>query len=177
VLALIAALAALVAISYNQLLRLRNKVEEAWYDVDVQLERRHHLIPRLVETVKGYAAHERELFDELARLRSEAVEAVGAGAKSAPEAQLARALERVIALAESYPGLRASENFLSLQREISHTEDEVAASRHIYNSNVRIYNNRVQTAPVSWYADLLGFESAEFFQAGAGERGPIAVAT
>ena len=165
VLALFAFVGLLLALSYNRLVRLRNKVVEAWRDVDVQLQRRHDLIPRLVEVVKVYAAHEGELFAELARLRNEAEQATGAAAKSAPEGELAIAVGRAIAVAESYPNLRAAENFLSLQREIAETENEVAAARIIYNGNVRIFNTRIQTLPVSFYADVLGFEPAAFFQA------------
>lgn len=171
VLALFAFVGLLLALSYNRLVRLRNKVVEAWRDVDVQLQRRHDLIPRLVEVVKGYAAHENELFAELTRLRDEAEEASGAAAKSAPEGELATAIGRTIAVGESYPTLRAAKNFLSLQREIAETENEVAAARTIYNGNVRIYNTRIQTIPVSFYADLLGFESVAFFQADAAESG------
>ena len=165
VLALFAFLGLLLALFYNRLVRLRNKVVEAWRDVDVQLQRRHDLIPRLVETVKGYAAHESELFTELVRLRGAAERACGAAEKSVPERELAIALASTIAVAESYPALRAAENFLSLQREIGETEDEVAAARTIYNGNVRIYNTRIQTLPDSFYADVLGFEPAAFFQA------------
>lgn len=165
VLALFAFLGLILALSYNRLVRLRNKVAEAWRDVDVQLQRRHDLIPRLVETVKGYATHESELLGELARLRGAAEQASGAAAMSAPERELAIALASTVAVAESYPALRATENFLSLQREIGETEDEVAAARTIYNGNVRIYNTRIQTLPVSFYADVLGFEPAAFFQA------------
>jgi LemA protein len=170
VLVLLACAGLLVALSYNHLVRLRNKVEEAWRDVDVQLQRRHDLIPRLVEVVKGYAAHESDLFEELARLRGKAEEANGAAAKSAPEAELAGALGKTIAVAEGYPALRASENYLALQKEIASTEDEIAASRYLYNGNVRIYNTRIQSFPVSAYADVFGFEPAEFFQADKGDR-------
>ncbi len=165
VLALFAFVGLLIALSFNRLVRLRNKVVEAWQDVDVQLQRRHDLIPRLVEVVKGYAAHENELFVELTRLRGEAECASGAAAKSTPESELALAFAGAIAVAESYPSLRAAENFLSLQKNIAETENEVAAARIIYNGNVRIYNTRIQTFPVSFYADMLGFEPADFFQA------------
>jgi LemA protein len=167
VFALFAFVGLLVAVSYNRLVRLRNRVVEAWQDVDVQLQRRHDLIPRLVEIVKGYAAHENELFAELARLRSEAETVSGAAAKSVPESELAVALAKTIAVAESYPSLRAAKNFLSLQNEIAETEDEVAAARIIYNGNVRIFNTRIQTFPVNVYADMLDFEPAAFFQAEA----------
>jgi LemA protein len=165
VLGLFGFLGLLLALSYNRLVRLRTKVFEAWQDVNVQLQRRHDLIPRLVEVVKGYAAHENELLSELARLRSEAEDASGAAARSEPERELAGALDGAIAVAESYPSLRAAENFVSLQKEIAETENEVAAARTIYNGNVRIYNTRIQTLPVSFYADVLGFEPVAFFQA------------
>jgi LemA protein len=170
VLALFTLLGLLVALSYNRLVRLRNKVVEAWRDVDVQLQRRHDLIPRLVEVVKGYAVHENELFNELALLRADAERANGAAAKSAPESELGVALAGAVAVAEGYPSLRAADNFRALQKEIAGTEDEVAAARTIYNGNVRIYNTRIQTFPVSFYADVLGFEPADFFQAES-ERG------
>jgi LemA protein len=165
VLGLFAFVGLLLAISYNRLVRLRNKVVEAWQDVDVQLQRRHDLIPRLVEIVKGYAAHESELFARLAQVRGEAEMASDPDSKSAPESELAAALDRTIAVAEGYPSLRATDNFVALQHEIAETEDEVAAARSIYNGNVRIFNTRIQTLPVSFYADLLGFEPAAFFQA------------
>jgi LemA protein len=174
-LALLALVAVLLAISYNHLVRLRNKIRESWRDVDVQLQRRHDLIPRLVEVVRGYAAHERELFDELARLRAEAEAKTGAAEKSRPESELQAALGRAIAVAESYPALRASENFVSLQKEIASTEDEIAAARTIYNGNVRIFNNRIQTFPVSFYADVFGFEQADYFQASTREHEAVAV--
>lgn len=170
VLVLLGLLGLLVALSYNHLVRLRNKVGEAWRDVDVQLERRHDLIPRLAEVVKGYAAHESALFEQLASLRSEAGQARGAAAQSAPELELGGALERAVAVAEDYPELRASDSYLKLQKEIANTEDELAASRQIYNGNVRIYNTRIQTFPVSAYADVLGFEPADFFQADERDR-------
>ena len=170
VLALFALIGLLIALSYNRLVRLRNKVAEGWRDVDVQLQRRHDLIPRLVEVVRGYAAHERELLERLARLRGEAQSASGAAEKSEPESKLAEALAGTIAVAESYPTLRASDNYLALQKEIAETEAEVAASRIIYNGNVRIYNTRLQTLPVSLYADLLGFKPADFFQADEVDR-------
>jgi len=175
VLATFAVIGLLVALSYNRLVRLRNKVGEAWQDVDVQLQRRHDLIPKLVEIVKGYAAYESALFEQLTRLRSEAEQASGAAAQSAPELELAGALERAIAVAEGYPQLRASGNFLELQQEIVQTEDELAASRQIYNGNVRIFNTRIQTFPVSAYADVLGFERADFFQADEGYRESVSV--
>ena len=176
VLALFALAGLLVAVSYNRLVRLRNKVAEGWRDVDVQLQRRHDLIPRLVETVSGYSAHESAVFGELARLREKAEEANGAMAKSAPEAELAGALGDAIALAESYPELRATENYLALQKEIANTEDELAAARLIYNGNVRIYNTRIQSFPVLIYADLLGFEPAEYFQPSSPDREPLSTA-
>ena len=176
VLALLGFVGLLVALSYNRLVRLRNKVTEAWQDVDVQLQRRHDLIPKLTEVVKGYAAYENAIFAQLARLRSEAEQARGAAALGAPESELAGALERAIAVAEDYPRLRASDNFTSLQKEIRGTEDEIAASRYIYNDNVRIFNTRIQSFPVSAYADVLGAEPAPYFQLDSGDLDLVAAA-
>jgi len=168
----IAALTLFVGFSYNQLVRLRNKVDEAWQDVDVQLQRRHDLVPKLVEITKGYAAHERAIFDEVARARSEAQAVAGVADRSAPEAKLASVLTSAVAVVEAYPELRAAESFLELQHEIAHTEDEVAAARYIYNGNVRVFNTRIQTLPVSLYAEAFGFGPAEFFQADLAEKVP-----
>ena len=168
-------IALLVALSFNHLVRLRNKVAEAWRDVDAQLQRRHDLIPRLAAIVTGYQAHESALFEQLARLRNASEAATGAAGKSAPETALADAFARAVAVAEGYPALRASESYLSLQKEIGVTENEIAAAREIYNGNVRVFNSRIQTFPVSFLADLLGFEPADFFQIADGEREGVSV--
>jgi LemA protein len=152
-------------LAYNGLVRLRNKVAEAWSGVDVQLQRRHDLIPNLVATVQGYAAHERELFDAVTTARALAQAASGAAQAGPAESVLGAAVGRLVAVAESYPQLRASENFLALQRELANTEDEIAAARRIYNGNVQIYNTRIDTFPNAIWAALFRFKEADFFEA------------
>ena len=152
--------------TYNGLIRLRNLVQEAWRQIDVELHRRHDLIPNLVESVKGYAAHERGVFDEVARARSAAV-APGAGPaeQAAQENQLTQALGRLFAVAEAYPVLRASENFQQLQAELTNTEDRIAAGRRFYNANVRTLNTKVESFPSNLIAGGFHFERAEYFEA------------
>ena len=156
-----------LVVSYNGLVRLRNKVNEAWSGVDVQLERRHDLIPNLVAAVQGYAAHERDVFEQVAAARSAAQAATGPDAAGQAETALGASLGNLLAVSESYPQLQASANFLHLQRELTETEDEIAASRRIYNGNVQIYNTRVQSFPMSVVAALFGFATADFFEAAA----------
>lgn len=151
--------------TYNGFVRLRNLVQEAWRQIDVELQRRHDLIPNLVETVKGYAAHERGVFDEVTQARAAAA---GPGAtvaeQAAQENVLTQALGRLFAVAENYPTLRASENFRQLQVELSTTEDRIAAARRFYNANVRSLNTKVETAPTNIVANLFHFERAEYFE-------------
>lgn len=151
---------------YNGFVRLRNLVQEAWRQIDVELHRRHDLIPNLVEAVKGYAAHERGVFDEVTTARAAAV---GQGAGPAEQAQqenvLTQALGRLFAVAEAYPALRASENFQQLQTELSTTEDRIAAGRRFYNANVRQLNTKVETFPANIIAGMFGFTRAEYFEA------------
>lgn len=151
---------------YNSLVRLRNLVQEAWRQIDVELHRRHDLIPNLVETVKGYAAHERAVFDEVTAARAAAS---NPGATPAAQAQqenaLTAALGRLFAVAEAYPQLRASENFLALQAELTTTEDRIAAGRRFYNANVRQLNTRVESFPSNLVASWFGFARAEYFEA------------
>lgn len=151
---------------YNGLVRLRNLVQEAWRQIDVELHRRHDLIPNLVETVKGYAAHERAVFDEVTAARAAAA---GPGAGPVQQAQqenaLTAALGRLFAVAENYPVLRASENFQQLQAELSNTEDRIAAGRRFYNANVRELNTKVETFPTNVVANMFGFTRAEYFEA------------
>jgi len=151
---------------YNALVRLRNLVQEAWRQIDTELQRRHDLIPNLVETVKGYAAHEREVFEAVTAARA-AASAPGAGpaAQAAQENVLTQALGRLFAVAENYPVLRASENFQQLQAELSNTEDRVAAGRRFYNANVRELNTKVETFPTNVIAGMFGFVRAEYFEA------------
>ena len=151
--------------AYNAFVRLRNLVQEAWRQIDVELTRRHDLIPNLVETVKGYAAHERGVFDEVARARSLAsAPASGPAEQAAHENQLTQALGKLFAVAEAYPVLRASENFQQLQAELTNTEDRIAAGRRFYNANVRTLNTRVETFPNNIIAGMFGFVRAEYFE-------------
>jgi LemA protein len=155
----------LLVAAYNGLVRLRNKVNEAWSGIDVQLERRHDLIPNLVATVQGYAAHERELFDQVAAARSLAQAAQGPVEAGPAESVFGQALGKLMAVSEAYPQLRASQNFLALQQELADTEDEIAAARRIYNGNVQIFNTRVQSFPMSLLASVFGFVVADPFEA------------
>lgn len=152
--------------TYNGLVRLRNLVQEAWRQIDVELHRRYDLIPNLVETVKGYAAHERTVFDEVTRARAAAATPGSTPAEQAQqEFGLSQALGRLFAVAEAYPQLRASDNFTQLQTELTGTEDRIAAGRRYYNANVRTLNTRVETFPPSIVAKAFGFHRAEYFEA------------
>ena len=162
-------------LAYNGMVRSRNMVDEAWSGIDVQLKRRHDLIPNLVETVKGYAAHERETFQAVTDARTKAMSASGPAQAGAAEGLLSQALGRLFAVAEAYPQLRAAESFTELQRELSNTEDQISASRRIYNGNVQAYNTAIQTFPSLLFAGAFGFEAREFFAADQDERAPVAV--
>ncbi len=150
---------------YNRLVRLRNFVRESWADVTTELKRRYDLIPNLVETVKGYVQHEREIMDAVTRAHQAALTAGGtAAAQAQAENQLGQALRQLLALAENYPQLRAGENFAALQRELTNTEDRIQAARRFYNGNVRDLNNAVQYFPSRILARLFGFAAADFFE-------------
>jgi LemA protein len=154
---------------YNSLIRLKNRVDEAWSDIDVQLKRRYDLIPNLVETVKGYAAHERETLEKVTKARTDAMAAQQSGdAKKQAEAEnaLSATLKSIFALSESYPDLKANENFLELQRELSDTENKIQASRRFYNGNVRDFNTKIQVFPTNMIAGMLGFKAREYFEVG-----------
>jgi LemA protein len=153
-----------VVLAYNSLVKARNKVDEAWSGIDVQLKRRHDLVPNLVETVKGYAAHERETLESVTEARAAAVDASEPGAVERAEAKLTTALGAINALAEAYPQLRAAENFQRLQAELAGVEDEIQAARRIYNSNVQHYNTRTQQFPTLLVAGTLSFRPREFFE-------------
>lgn len=156
---------AFVAI-YNSLVRDRNRVDNAWGQMEVQLKRRYDLIPNLVETVKGYATHERETFEQVTRARAGAEAAQTPAEQAEAENFLTQALRQLFAVAEDYPELRASDNFQSLQDDLEETENKIAISRQIYNDTVLTYNNRVQQIPTNIVASLTGFETREFFEAG-----------
>ena len=163
--------------AYNKLVRQRNQVDAAWAQIDVQLKRRYDLIPNLVETVKGYAAHERGTLEAVIQARNSAVNAIGqpAAARADAENMLTQALGRLFALAEAYPNLKANENFLELQRELGNTEDRIAYARQFYNSAVQTYNTSTQSIPTTIVAGLGGFRARDLFQAMGDERGPVQV--
>lgn len=154
-----------LAISYNRFVNQRNLIKDSWSDIDTELRRRYDLIPNLVETVKGYAAHERELFERVTQARAAAAAAVGPPAEQATiETTLVQGVHRLLAVAEAYPELKASENFLDLQRRLTETEDRLQAARRFYNANVRDYNRRVQSFPSNVVAGMFGFKDAQFFE-------------
>jgi LemA protein len=160
----------------NSMIAARNRVDEGWSGIDVQLKRRHDLIPNLVETVKGYAAHEQRVFQDVTEARAEAVKATGVRETQQAERRLTESLLQIRAVAENYPSLRASENFQALQAELADTEDQIQASRRIYNANVRDYNTKIQVFPNSLVASSGGFAPREFFEIDApSERQPVQV--
>jgi LemA protein len=171
VLLVLAALAVVVPIwLYNGLVALRNQVASAWAQIDVQLKRRHDLIPNLVAAVQGYMQHERELFERIAAARTRAVSATGAGAVGAAEGQLTQAVGGLLAVMERYPDLKANQNVLALQEELVTTENRVGFARQLYNDLVARYNTRQQSFPANLLAGALGFRPAEFFQVEASDR-------
>jgi len=165
---IIVAIVVLVVLSgvviFNGLVKLRNRAEEGFSDIDVQLKRRHDLIPNLVETVKGYAAHEKTVFENVTAARSNAVSAQGPEAQAQAENQLTGALRQLFAVAENYPDLKASTNFLELQNEITDTEDKIQAARRFYNMTVRDLNIKIQSFPSSVIAKMFHFAEREFFE-------------
>ena len=163
VVAVVIVVAILVAI-YNRLVRLRNRCENAWAQVDVQLRRRYDLIPNLVEAVKGYAAHERGTFEEVTRARTAAQQAQGVQEQAQAENLLTQAIGRLFAVAEQYPQLRATENFQQLQAQLSETETKIAVARQIYNDTVLTYDNALETVPTNVVAGIFNFEAREYFE-------------
>jgi LemA protein len=158
-------LLAILVFGYNRLVRLRQEVNTGWANIDVQLQRRADLIPNLVETVRGYASHERETFDEVTRARSALQEAGTPAAAAVADAGLTAALGRLFAVAEAYPELKASTNFLELQEELTDTEDKISAARRYYNATVMAFNTAIQTFPWFLIAGPFGFKGREFFSA------------
>jgi len=161
--------------AFNRLVRTRNRVDNAWSQIDVQLRRRYDLIPNLVETVKGYAAHERELFDEVTRARAQGEQAGSVTDQAQAENQITRGLRRLIAVAENYPQLRASENFSQLQEELTATESKIAFARQFYNDQVAILNTLIQSFPSNVVARTARFTPRPFFDIDEPARGPVAV--
>lgn len=165
VIGLVVLLLVLGALGYNRLVRLRNEADTGWSNIDVQLERRTDLIPNLVESVRGYAAHERGVFEEVTRARTALQQASSPGAAGEANDVLTAALGRLFAVAEAYPDLKASENFLRLQEELTDTEDKISAARRYYNATVMHYNNGIQSLPWVLVARPLGFREKEYFSA------------
>jgi LemA protein len=164
ILGLVALLLLFLVVLYNRLVRLRNSTQNAWAQVDVQLKRRHDLIPNLIETVKGYAAHERGTFEAVTAARTAAQKAQGPAAQAEAENVLTQALGKLFAVAEAYPQLRATENFQQLQAQLAETEDKIQVSRQVYNDTVLTYNNSIQTVPSNIVAGAFGFKTREFFE-------------
>ena len=160
---------------YNGLARARIRVKEAWSGIDVQLKRRSSLIPNLVETVKGYAAHEKEVFESVTRARAMLDRAATPGQAAQADNMLTGALRSLFAVAEAYPDLKANTNFLELQRELTDTEDKIAYARQFYNANTRTYNEKIATVPSSIIAGMFNFEPAEFYEAEEAAREDINV--
>jgi LemA protein len=163
--------------TFNGLIRWRNRVKESWSDIDVQLKRRYDLIPNLVETVKGYAAHEKETLDAVISARAKAMGAQSVKEHAEAENMLTGALKSIFALAENYPDLKAVSSFTELQRELADTENKIQAARRFYNSNVQTFNTKQQTFPTNLIASMLGFSAADFFElTDEAAREPVKVA-
>jgi LemA protein len=171
-----AVIALWLVMTFNSLIRRRFRVREAWSDIDVQLKRRYDLIPNLVETVKGYMAHEAGVFEKVSEARSRAMGAQSKDEKLRSENQLSDTLKTLFAVAESYPQLKANENFLQLQNELSDTENKIQAARRFYNGNVMDYNTKIEVFPTNLIAVPFGFKKEDFFGVeNASEREPISV--
>ncbi len=176
ILVVVVVLLALYAIvSYNGLVSLRNRIENAWAQIDVQLKRRYDLIPNLVETVKGYAAHERETLDAVITARNAGMNAQGPHDQAEAENQISGALKSLFALSEAYPDLKANQNFAQLQEELTGTEGRIAYARQFYNDTVYRYNTKVQSFPANVLANMFRFSEREYFQADDESRGPTQV--
>jgi LemA protein len=174
-LAIVVVVGLYVMITYNGLVSLRNRIENAWAQIDVQLKRRYDLIPNLVETVKGYAAHEKSTFEMVTQARANAINAQGPAEQAQAENMLSGALKSLFAVAEAYPDLKANQNFLNLQEELTSTEDRIAYSRQFYNDSVLSYNNKIQTFPRTIIAGMFNFEKREYFEGDPEATGPVKV--
>ena len=175
VVGVIVVIAILVLGVYNSLITVRNRVKESWSGIDIQLKRRSNLIPNLVESVKGYAKHEKSVFENVTKARSALLGANTAKAAAGADNMLTGALKSLFAVAENYPQLKASENFKELQKELSDTETKIAASRQFYNSNVLDYNTKLQVFPNVIIANTFGFKSEEFFEVEEAAKAPVKV--
>jgi len=160
---------------YNRLVRLRVRADSAWSDIDVQLERRHDLIPHLVETVQGYAPHEKATFENIRKYRSQAIEATTPADRARAENQLTGALKSLLAVAEGYPELKANQQFRELQASLNQTEEAIHNARRYYNNVVRDLNTRIQSLPTNIVAGIFGFAQRQFFEIAAADRQPVAV--
>ncbi len=170
IIAIIVVIAFIAVGIYNGLVKLRNTSEQAWADVDVQLQRRYDLIPNLVETVKGYASHEKETFEKVVEARNQAMGATTPGDKGQAENFLASALKSLFALAEAYPDLKANQNFLDLQDELSNIEEHIQLARRYYNAVVRDLNTKIETVPSNIIANMFNFEQKEYFELDSEEK-------
>lgn len=166
----VAVIALWAVMVYNGLITLKNRTDEAWSDIDVQLKRRYDLIPNLVETVKGYATHESGTFEKVTQARNMAMGAKTVAEHAAAENMLSSTLKSLFAVSEAYPELKANSNFLALQQELTDTEDKIQASRRFYNGNVRDFNTKLQVFPTNIIAGMLGFVKREFFEIADGEK-------
>jgi LemA protein len=175
VLAVVVLLGIFLIAMYNSLVQLRVRSESAWSDIDVQLKRRHDLIPNLVETVKGYAAHEKSTFENIAKFRSMAMQATGPVDKAAAENQLSGALKSLFAVAENYPQLQASQEFTQLQNSLGEIEEAIQNARRYYNAVVRDLNTKIQSFPTNLIAGMFGFSQRQFFETAEADREPVAV--
>jgi LemA protein len=162
-----------VALAFNGLVSLRNRADNGWSEIDVQLRRRYDLIPNLVQTVQGYAAHERELFEDVAKLRTNAMGAKSVDERAAADQAVSAGIGKLMAVAENYPDLKASQNFLALQEELTGTESKIAYARQFYNDQVMKLNTKIQRFPTNLLAGPLGFTAKPFFQAEDAARGPV----
>ena len=174
-LAIVVVVVLYVVVTYNGLVRLRNRIANAWAQIDVQLRRRYDLIPNLVETVKGYAKHERQTFEAVTQARANALNAEGVAAQAQAENQITAALKSLFAVAEAYPDLKANQNFLNLQEELTGTEGRIAYARQFYNDSVLQLNTKVQSFPSNILANMFGFREHEYFEADDTSRGPVSV--
>ncbi len=173
IIAVVAAILLLIVFIYNSLVRAKVRTDEAWSDVSVQLKRRYDLIPNLVNAVKGYAKHEREVFEKVTQTRAQALSAQTVGQAAEADNQFQKALKSLFAVAEAYPQLRASENFQQLQTELVDTEDKIQAARRFYNGAVRDLNTKIQTFPTNIFAGMLGFKLREFFSVDANQSAEV----